>query len=148
MSDEREVDTNGLSLSGDGERERWIKKVGLRAKLAYRLRRRRDVIFGPLVDFMGEPVWDLLLDLCGARVERRAVSVTSAIIAAGVPLTTGLRVIARLERAGVLARRADKRDKRRTFIFVTEYGFELVAQSLADAPVWMTSGADFRSVLG
>jgi DNA-binding MarR family transcriptional regulator len=55
-----------------------------------------------------------------ARLEHRQVSVSSLCIAAGVPATTALRWINVLEKAGMLQRTADARDKRRMFVELTD----------------------------
>lgn len=72
---------------------------------------------------MGEPAWDILLDLCIAEIEQRQVSVTSACIASGVPVTTALRWVALLEQDRLLERKADLSDKRRTIVRISKMGF-------------------------
>lgn len=72
---------------------------------------------------MGEPAWDILLDLCVAEIERRQVSVTSACIASGVPVTTALRWLALLEQDALIERKADPLDKRRTMVRISKKAF-------------------------
>ncbi|WP_133366477.1 winged helix DNA-binding protein [Qipengyuania sediminis] len=67
-----------------------------------------------------DPAWDILLDLTAARAEHRRVSVTSLCIAADVPSTTALRWIAEMTEMGLLVRKQDPDDKRRTFITLTD----------------------------
>lgn len=68
----------------------------------------------------GEPAWDMLLDLCAARIERTKVAVSSLCIAAAVPPTTALRTIRTMTEQGMLVRVADPADKRRVFIELSE----------------------------
>lgn len=67
-------------------------------------------------DEQGDPVWAMVLELCAARLEDRAVSVTSLCLASGLPVTTALRRIEELERNGRITRSPDKDDRRRVFV--------------------------------
>lgn len=67
-------------------------------------------------ELFGDPAWDMLLDLFVARLEERAVSVSSLCIAARVPTTTALRWIRTLCDAGLFERRNDPADARRAFV--------------------------------
>lgn len=71
-------------------------------------------------DLFGEPAWDLLLDLFQARLEGKMISVTSACIAADVPLSTALRWIGVLESAGLVDRRPNAKDSRSTWVSLTD----------------------------
>lgn len=83
-----------------------------------RLRRLRDRYFeGGL---FADPVWDMLLDLMAARIERMEVAVSSLCIAAAVPPTTALRWIRVMADSGLLTRRADPTDGRRVFIELSD----------------------------
>lgn len=82
------------------------------------LRRRRDRLFSARL--FGEPAWDILLDLYIARLEGRAVSVSSACAAGAVPSTTGLRWLTELEREGLVVRAADPHDGRRVFVALSD----------------------------
>jgi len=81
---------------------------------AIRARRQRDRFFG--AGLFEDPAWDMLLDLFAARIEGIQVSVSSLCIAAAVAPTTALRWIGRLTDAGLFARHADPRDRRRAHI--------------------------------
>lgn len=70
-------------------------------------------------DLLGEPGWDILLDLFAAELEQLRVSVSSLCIAAAVPPTTALRWITGMTEAGLLERQADATDRRRAFIRLT-----------------------------
>ncbi|WP_054107800.1 MarR family winged helix-turn-helix transcriptional regulator [Novosphingobium sp. AAP83] len=67
-----------------------------------------------------DPAWDMLLELTAARAEGTPISVTSLCIASGVPSTTALRWIGLMTEAGLFERVADKSDRRRSFITITE----------------------------
>lgn len=83
-----------------------------------RARRMREHLFGH--GLFADPAWDILLDLTAARLEGRAVAVSSLCIAAAVPATTALRWIKQLTDAGLLRRVADPEDGRRVFIELTD----------------------------
>lgn len=99
------------------------------AESHYRLRRRRDSVFA-MPGLFGEPAWDVLLDLYLAHLDQRAVSVSSACIAACVPPTTGLRYLNKLERNGLLNRESDPADHRRVIVSLTPRAIELVERTL------------------
>lgn len=94
--------------AGDAKVEPAIVRAAIRA------RRLREQFFDR--DMLGEPGWDILLDLFAAELEQLRVSVSSLCIAAAVPPTTGLRWITGMTEAGMLERHADPRDRRRAFI--------------------------------
>ena len=83
-----------------------------------RARRLRDQFFPSTL--FADPAWDMLLDLAAARLEGRAVAVSSLCIAAAVPPTTALRWIKTLTDGKLFARVADHSDGRRVFIELTE----------------------------
>lgn len=78
-----------------------------------------------------DPAWDILLDLAAARAEHKRVSVSSLCIASGVPPTTGLRWIQQLTTMGLLDRTADDRDRRRTFVSLSDAGADMLARYFA-----------------
>jgi len=79
-----------------------------------RLRRRRNKLFGG--DLFGEPAWDIMLELYVADLSGQKLSVSGACYMSGVPLTTALRWITRLERDGWIRRIEDPFDKRRSWL--------------------------------
>lgn len=83
-----------------------------------RARRLRERFFE--AEMFADPAWDMLLDLMLARMEGRAVAVSSLCIAAAVPPTTALRWIKRLTDEGLFVRTADPLDGRRVFIDLSE----------------------------
>ena len=69
---------------------------------------------------MGEPAWDMLLDLFIQGEEGRLVSVMSVTVAGAAPSTTGLRWLRAMERRGMVVRTHDRVDRRRTFVRLSE----------------------------
>ncbi len=100
-----------------------------RAKLIYAIRRRRDAAAG-VGGLFGEPGWDILLDVFVAQKSRREIQVSSVCIEAGVPSTTILRWLARLEQDGLIYRTSDNVDGRRRFVRLTEAGEALMTRVL------------------
>ena len=82
-----------------------------------KLRRLRDSYFA--ANLFADPAWDILLDLMAARLEERAVSVSSLCIAASVPPTTALRWITAMTDSGILIRQNDPSDARRVFVILS-----------------------------
>lgn len=81
-------------------------------------RRARADFFG--AELFADPAWDILLELHASNLAHRRMSVTDVCNASDVPATTALRWIRTLERGGLLQRRQDPHDGRRTFIELTE----------------------------
>lgn len=84
-------------------------------KLARAEAARASVIGGKI---MGDPAWNILLDLLLASLEGRRVAVSSACIVTGVATTTALRLINRMTSNGVLVRMPDETDGRRDYLFI------------------------------
>lgn len=97
------------------------------------LRRMRGRFFAP--ELFADPAWDILLDLAAARLEGRAVSVSSLCIAAAVPPTTALRWIRLMTDQQLLVRQADPQDARRMFMALSDAAFDQLCGwfALADA---------------
>jgi FixJ family two-component response regulator len=77
--------------------------------------KRREIGGGEL---FGDPTWAMLLDLLLARMEGRRISVSSACIASGAPMSTALRLVRRLVGEDVLCRLPDEHDRRRHFLVI------------------------------
>jgi len=75
-------------------------------------------------DLFADPAWDMLLDLYRAHLDQYRVSVTSLCTASGVPTSTALRWLRALEEGGLITRRQDPLDGRRTFVALTSAGVE------------------------
>lgn len=69
-----------------------------------------------------DPAWPMLLDIFVAANEGRKVTVTCLARTMKISPTTGVRLIERLEGHGLLARRDDPADARRTFVEPTAKG--------------------------
>jgi DNA-binding MarR family transcriptional regulator len=73
----------------------------------------------------------MLLELYAAHESGRKVSVSSLCYASGVPPTTALRQLARLEKFGLILREGDRRDSRRQFIVPTAKAIQGVSDAVA-----------------
>jgi MarR family transcriptional regulator, temperature-dependent positive regulator of motility len=93
---------------------------------AWYLRRARDATL--IAPVFGEPAWDILLDLYMAELNGKTLQTSAIAMTAGVPMTTALRHIAVLEERGWVERIADKHDKRRTNVRLSEQGRQLLAE--------------------
>jgi DNA-binding MarR family transcriptional regulator len=79
-----------------------------------RLRVRRNELFE--VPLFRDPAWDMLLELFVASERGEGLTVTSLSHASGVPLTTALRHLQRMEEFGLIFREGDRKDNRLTVI--------------------------------
>lgn len=105
--------------------------------LTIQLRRIRRSHFGT-ADMSG-PTWDMMLDLMLAGTHGRALSASDLATGAGVPLSSGLRMIGALERLGLVQRSIDERDRRRTIVRLTDSGSERMASYFEKiGPVWQS----------
>ena len=95
--------------------------------------------------FLGEPVWDMLLDLFVADEAGTKVCVGSACLASGVPSTTALRHIKSMERAGLVERHANPNDKRTRYLKLSAAGREMMV-SLLRSLAGSLEGPDRRVV--
>lgn len=103
-------------------------EAGAMARTIYRERASRRGVIDPAL--LGEPAWDILLDLFASETEGRAISVSSACIASGVPPTTALRHLAKLESSGLAIRVPAEGDRRRWNIGLTDEGRACMAAAL------------------
>lgn len=81
-------------------------------------------------ELLGEPVWDILLDLFIHRVEKKHISVTSACIASQAPPTTALRYINELVERNIISRSYSKSDRRISYLELSVTGYLMVTNSL------------------
>lgn len=84
-------------------------------------------------EILGEPAWDILLDLFVSRAEGRDVPLKSACIASGVPATTAMRCLATLRDRGLVDHRPDPVDRRRTLLLLTDLGESGVGAAVRDS---------------
>ena len=75
--------------------------------------RRNEIVGAPL---FRDAAWDMLLELYVAHERQQDLSVSSLCYASGVPQTTALRQLTRLEKFGLITREGDKTDNRRWFV--------------------------------
>ena len=87
------------------------------ARRLIKQRREREALLGTRL--LGEPVWDMLLDLYVAHAEGKPVSVTSLCIASNVPPSTALRWVSAMEEDGMILRESDAKDGRRSHLRLT-----------------------------
>jgi DNA-binding MarR family transcriptional regulator len=119
-----ELPTSPMHRNGDGDaspRSALLNQLSL----SIQIRRIRRNHFGS-ADLTG-PIWDMMLDLMLAESHGRALSASDLATGAGVPLSSGLRMISTLERLGLAERSIDERDRRRTIVRLTAGGTERMA---------------------
>ncbi|MEO9463088.1 MAG: hypothetical protein ABJ242_10160 [Marinomonas sp.] len=115
-------------LTPDETRRQYIKM----ARQTYGDRRRRESILGS-TDLLGEPAWDILLDLYIAQGTAQEVSVSSACIGSAAPATTGLRWLGVLQEAGLVVRINDDEDHRRVLVTLSPEGASRMDRYFAEA---------------
>lgn len=89
------------------------------AAFILRHRRKRASYFGELGKLLGEPAWDMLLDLY-VHQGNKQISTTSACLASGAAPTTALRTVRALESIDWLRFSDDPNDMRRRFVSLSE----------------------------
>lgn len=102
---------------------------GSRVAEILRVRTLRAKFFN--AELFADPAWDMLLDLYRAELDQHRVSVTSLCTASGVPTSTALRWLRALEEDGLIARRQDPLDGRRSFVALTTGGIEAMSAYFA-----------------
>lgn len=96
-------------------------------------RRARDQFFDS--NLFADPAWDILLELYAAELGHQRMSISALCTASAVPATTALRWIKLLEKNGLLVRKDDPMDRRRTFIFLAPNAFDRMERYFATVPV-------------
>jgi hypothetical protein len=112
------------------EVERHSERLAEMAAREYRARRSRERYFDRTL--FGEPAWDILIDLFIQQSSGKTVSVTSAAIASQVPVTTALRHLAALQKAGLIERMRSAADARVKLLRLTREGYTRVGSWLMD----------------
>jgi DNA-binding MarR family transcriptional regulator len=69
-----------------------------------------------------DPAWDILLELFAAEQEGRRVAVSTVGLDGNIPQTTALRWINALKNEGLVERRDDPLDARRSFLSLSDSG--------------------------
>lgn len=108
--------------------EKNAANLAWQAKLLSANRSRRSEFISP--ELLGEPAWDMLLELFMQFAGGAKVSVTSLCIASKVPVTTALRYISLLEEHDMVKRTASRTDRRVNFIELTDSGVLAVGRYL------------------
>lgn len=100
-----------------------------RISFSIQMRRTRKSHFGS--NQLSGPTWDMMLDLMLAKTNGRELSASDLATGAGVPLSSGLRMIAALEQLQLAERFTDERDRRRSIVRLTEQGSTSMASYFA-----------------
>ena len=107
-------------------------------KFNIQMRRLRKTHFDHF-DLSG-PAWDMLLDLMLAERHGKELSASDLATGASVPLSSGLRMIASLEDAGLARRFIDQKDRRRSLVRLTDKGRERMISYFEQSDlVWRNS---------
>lgn len=117
------------ALLKNGSNGRNHRSVFAFAADARALRVRRNDIMG--VPIFRDPAWDMLLDMLVADHEGREVCVSSLCYGSGVPATTALRTLDRLEGYGLIHRTPDPKNGRRILVTAQPEALTRVADMLA-----------------
>ena len=127
---QKQLDDLRYRLSAQ-ERDDPVSKatIGRLAQEIVRSRRRRAAVFQS-DDLFGEPAWDILLGLYVADDAQQKLSVTEVCDVAGLPHTTGLRWIERLESEAWVCRAPDPVDRRRFWVVLTERASNVMREYL------------------
>lgn len=101
------------------------------ARFLYALRGSRQTLIS--ADLLGEPGWDMLLDLFIASADSRRLSVSALCIGSRSAAATALRYLGLLEEHGLAERVPDANDARRCFVALTGLGQAKMEQLLGAA---------------
>jgi DNA-binding MarR family transcriptional regulator len=107
-----------LAENTDPSTEIRPRNPGEFARRVLRVRQQRNTILG--ADSFRDPAWDMLLDLYVQDSGATGTMVSALCIASGVPQTTALRYIYRLEQLGLVKTTGHPTDQRRTMVSLTE----------------------------
>ncbi|MGN6850650.1 MAG: MarR family transcriptional regulator [Sphingomicrobium sp.] len=86
-------------------------------------------------DLFADPAWDMLLELYAIKCEGRRISISKLSMAAGVPGTTALRWIDKLDAEGLVVRTEDPTDARRVWITISPSGLAAMDSYLQQIPL-------------
>ena len=92
-------------------------------------RRARAAFFRPPI--LGEPAWNMLLDLFVHQNAGTGVSVTSATIASDAPQATALRYVALMQSEGLIERCSSTTDRRVCYLRLTQEGYRRIGTWLS-----------------
>lgn len=100
------------------------------AEGVYRARQRRARFLPDRL--LGEPAWDILLDLFVAKARGNRLRTTSVCIASRVPGSTALRWLNVLEEHGLLERKSAPDDARVKLVELTDHGYRVMRTYLIE----------------
>lgn len=127
---QRELD--GLrSMVNSGRSKEEHNPSEAEVKGILRARRRREIIFGK--ELFADPAWDILLEVYAAELGQRRVPTSELATVAGIPLTTTLRWISKLQSEGLITREQDPLDGRRVWIALTPSAVPLMSRYFGEA---------------
>ena len=121
-----------LWLSSAARIERNALELAKTAELILDFRGKRSKFIPSAL--LGEPAWDMLLELFIQFARGAVMSTKSLIVSSKVPPTTALRHIVVMEKSGYLTRRRSGKDRRVTLIDLTEKGVVAVGTALKAFP--------------
>lgn len=98
-------------------------KIAIKAEIQYRNQRAQALPSA----LLGEPAWDILLDLAAAKLENKRIQITAIGLNEGLPPTTALRWIGLLVEHNLIRRIPDDVDRRRTWLEITPEAMKKVA---------------------
>lgn len=78
-----------------------------------------------------DEVWDVMLELFIAHCDGRETSVKQAVLSTGLPSTSALRILERLEKAALIDRLPDDLDHRRVNVRLSPRGMQGITLVLA-----------------
>lgn len=78
------------------------------------------------------PAWDMLIDLYVAKSRHMSISISSLAYSAEIPLSTGARLVQKLEKQLLFERNSESKDRRLSLIEISHKGENLI-QSVFDA---------------
>ena len=93
------------------------------------LRRSRQASFPGTL--LGDPTWDMLLQLYAAHLDMLRMSITRLTHSTALPATTVLRRLGLLEKGGLVVRAGDPFDARRVFVTLSPAGIEAMDRCFA-----------------
>jgi DNA-binding MarR family transcriptional regulator len=98
-----------------------------------RARRRRNKLFD--AGLFADPAWDMLLELYACHRQGKRISVSSVVLASGVPYTTALRCLDALLARGLISRETDSNDGRRVLILLSPSAREAMSAFFKTLPL-------------
>lgn len=110
--------------------EKQTPELALLAKQELHRRRKRAKHIP--AKLLGEYAWEILLELFCKYADCKNASIKTATIMSGASPTTALRVVKRLQDAGLVERRRSDSDYRVVLLRLTSEGITAVSQALKD----------------